>query len=176
MAPCKCTFLLEWNKDTRLPLESTIGIDLDDPTSHKVSHIVLMVPFDIFSLRTRPLTFFVHCNHLSTGQEPNVRKDVYMGGSAGGIHCLFRSRIHHRVRSLILAPRGYVQFVKQIGLTNDEFAAWNAGCVLWIFWAGTGCLIQCINAIIWRDNTVNWAPVWCDIGTFLLSFVALSHP
>lgn len=38
------------------------------------------------------------------------------------------------------------------------------GTVLWIFWAGTGCLIYFINAIIWRDNVTNWAPVWCDIG------------
>ncbi|KAJ3541588.1 hypothetical protein NM688_g6064 [Phlebia brevispora] len=42
--------------------------------------------------------------------------------------------------------------------------AWNVGSVLWIFWSGTGCLIQFINAIVWRNNVVNGAPVWCDIG------------
>ncbi|KAI0350971.1 STE3-domain-containing protein [Trametes cingulata] len=43
--------------------------------------------------------------------------------------------------------------------------AWNVGCVLYIFWMGTQCLIQFINSIVWRDNAINWAPVWCDIVT-----------
>ncbi|CCL98521.1 uncharacterized protein FIBRA_00520 [Fibroporia radiculosa] len=41
--------------------------------------------------------------------------------------------------------------------------AWNVGCVLFIFWSGTQCLFQFINTTIWRDNVINWAPVWCDI-------------
>lgn len=51
-----------------------------------------------------------------------------------------------------------------LGGEADFDIAWNMGTVLWIFWAGTGCLIQFINGVIWRDNTANWAPVWCDIG------------
>ncbi|EED83216.1 hypothetical fungal pheromone GPCR, STE3-type [Postia placenta Mad-698-R] len=41
--------------------------------------------------------------------------------------------------------------------------AWNMGCVLYIFWAGSQCLIQFVNAVIWKNNVINWAPVWCDI-------------
>jgi len=41
--------------------------------------------------------------------------------------------------------------------------AWNMGCVLYIFWCGSQCLIQAINMIIWKNNAINWAPVWCDI-------------
>ncbi|CCM02280.1 uncharacterized protein FIBRA_04365 [Fibroporia radiculosa] len=41
--------------------------------------------------------------------------------------------------------------------------AWNVGCVLYIFWSGTGCLIQFINMVVWQDNVINWVPVWCDI-------------
>ncbi|KAI0656216.1 STE3-domain-containing protein [Cubamyces menziesii] len=43
--------------------------------------------------------------------------------------------------------------------------AWNVGCVLYIFWIGTQCLFQFINTIVWRNNAINWAPVWCDITT-----------
>ncbi|RPD60895.1 STE3-domain-containing protein [Lentinus tigrinus ALCF2SS1-6] len=43
--------------------------------------------------------------------------------------------------------------------------AWNVGCVLYIFWMGGQCLIQFINMMIWRDNAINVAPVWCDITT-----------
>ncbi|EKM52809.1 uncharacterized protein PHACADRAFT_261451 [Phanerochaete carnosa HHB-10118-sp] len=43
--------------------------------------------------------------------------------------------------------------------------AWNMGAVLWVFWSGTGCLIYFVNGIIWHDNTIDCAPVWCDIVT-----------
>ena len=42
-------------------------------------------------------------------------------------------------------------------------AAWNVGCVLYIFWVGGQCLFQAINVLVWRDNVINVAPVWCDI-------------
>ena len=35
-------------------------------------------------------------------------------------------------------------------------------------WTGLGCLIFFINSVVWKDNMTNWAPVWCDIGTFPL--------
>ncbi|KIP05461.1 mating-type-like pheromone receptor [Phlebiopsis gigantea 11061_1 CR5-6] len=41
--------------------------------------------------------------------------------------------------------------------------AWNVGCVLYIGWVGSYTLIQFINCVVWRDNAINWAPVWCDI-------------
>ncbi|OJT14439.1 Pheromone B alpha 3 receptor [Trametes pubescens] len=43
--------------------------------------------------------------------------------------------------------------------------AWNVGCVMYIFWIGTQSLFQFINAVVWRDNAINWAPAWCDITT-----------
>ncbi|TFY61852.1 hypothetical protein EVJ58_g4252 [Rhodofomes roseus] len=43
--------------------------------------------------------------------------------------------------------------------------AWNMGSVQYIFWVGSQCLLQFINNIVWKDNAINWAPVWCDITT-----------
>ncbi|KAH9916395.1 STE3-domain-containing protein [Epithele typhae] len=43
--------------------------------------------------------------------------------------------------------------------------AWNVGCVLYIFWMGTQNLIQFIDKVVWRDNAINVAPVYCDITT-----------
>lgn len=40
----------------------------------------------------------------------------------------------------------------------------NAGTLLYIFWTLTANLILFINAIVWKDNVGNWAPVWCDIS------------
>jgi pheromone a factor receptor len=54
--------------------------------------------------------------------------------------------------------------------------AWNTGTCLLILWTGTGSLIMSINAIIWDGNTVNWAPVWCDITTRLMIGVSVAIP
>ena len=41
--------------------------------------------------------------------------------------------------------------------------AWNMGTCLYMIWTGLGCLLQCINSIVWNKNTINRAPVYCDI-------------
>ena len=42
--------------------------------------------------------------------------------------------------------------------------AWNAGTCVYMIWAGLASLIQFVNSIIWKGNTEDVAPVWCDIG------------
>ena len=36
-----------------------------------------------------------------------------------------------------------------------------------MIWVGLGCLLQCINSIIWNKNVINRAPVYCDICELL---------
>ena len=43
-------------------------------------------------------------------------------------------------------------------------AARNTGTCLFMFWTGLGCLVQCVNSIVWNKNMVDRAPVYCDIG------------
>ena len=45
-----------------------------------------------------------------------------------------------------------------------SYVAWNVGCVLHIFWVGGQCFIQFVDLVIWRENAINKAPVWCDIS------------
>jgi hypothetical protein len=40
---------------------------------------------------------------------------------------------------------------------------WNTGTCLYMIWTGLGCLLQCVNSIVWNKNTINRAPVYCDI-------------
>jgi len=54
--------------------------------------------------------------------------------------------------------------------------AWNTGTCLYIIWTATGSLILCINAIIWDGNTVNWAPVWCDISAKFITGLSVAIP
>jgi hypothetical protein len=32
-----------------------------------------------------------------------------------------------------------------------------------MIWTGLGCLMQCINSIVWNKNMINRVPVYCDI-------------
>lgn len=45
-------------------------------------------------------------------------------------------------------------------------SGWNVGTHLFLAWIGLDCIFLGINSIIWDHNTVNWAPVWCDICQF----------
>ena len=53
-----------------------------------------------------------------------------------------------------------------IYLSNTITIAWNVGTHLFLAWVGLDCLFFGINSIIWNHNTINWAPVWCDISQF----------
>jgi pheromone a factor receptor len=37
---------------------------------------------------------------------------------------------------------------------------------MFMIWTGLGCLLQCVNSIVWNKNTTNRAPVYCDICKF----------
>lgn len=44
-----------------------------------------------------------------------------------------------------------------------------------MFWTGLGCLVQCINSIVWNENMINRAPVYCVIGKSLDAFFSSVH-
>ncbi|KAH9976617.1 GPCR fungal pheromone mating factor [Lactifluus volemus] len=48
-----------------------------------------------------------------------------------------------------------------------HFQARNMGTCLYMAWTGLGCLILCIDSIVWNKNMINRAPVYCDIATRL---------
>jgi pheromone a factor receptor len=39
-----------------------------------------------------------------------------------------------------------------------------------MFWTGIGCLMQCVNSIVWNKNMIDRAPIWCDICKFFHPF------
>ncbi len=51
-----------------------------------------------------------------------------------------------------------------------QFRAWNTGTCMYILWTATGCLIWFINSLVWHNNAIDWAPVYCDICPFLTSY------
>ena len=47
--------------------------------------------------------------------------------------------------------------------------SWNVGTCMFMIWTALGCLVGFVDAVVWNGNVVNWAPVWCDIGTLGMS-------
>jgi hypothetical protein len=55
-------------------------------------------------------------------------------------------------------------------LLRLDITAWNTGTCLYMVWTGLGCLLQCINSIVWNKNMINRAPIYCDICKTLHAF------
>ena len=41
--------------------------------------------------------------------------------------------------------------------------AWNSGTCFFVLWTALACLNQFINSVMWANDALNRAPVWCDI-------------
>lgn len=67
----------------------------------------------------------------------------------------------------------FLGFVLSIVPLSWHFQAWNSGTCAFMIWTGLVCLVTCINSIIWADNALNVAPVWCDICECLNDFPEL---
>ncbi|THH04132.1 hypothetical protein EW145_g5746 [Phellinidium pouzarii] len=45
-----------------------------------------------------------------------------------------------------------------------------------MIWTAIACINQFVNAIVWRDNAINWAPVWCDISSRIIIATSVAIP
>ena len=41
--------------------------------------------------------------------------------------------------------------------------AWNSGTCYYMIWTALACLNQFINSVVWANDAINRAPIWCDI-------------
>ncbi|KAI0270658.1 putative fungal pheromone GPCR, STE3-type [Gloeopeniophorella convolvens] len=54
--------------------------------------------------------------------------------------------------------------------------AWNSGTCYFMIWTSVACLNQFVNSMIWRNNALNVAPVWCDISTRIMIGSSVAIP
>ncbi|KAG1796922.1 pheromone A receptor-domain-containing protein [Suillus plorans] len=54
--------------------------------------------------------------------------------------------------------------------------AWNSGTCYYMIWAALSCLNQFINSIVWHNNAINWAPIWCDISIRIMLGASVGIP
>lgn len=45
-----------------------------------------------------------------------------------------------------------------------------------MIWTAAACLNQFVNTVVWRNNAINWAPVWCDISSRLIVATSVAIP
>lgn len=57
----------------------------------------------------------------------------------------------------------FVGFILVLVPLPWHLKAYNAGTCLFILWTALACLNQFVNAVVWHNNALNPAPVWCDI-------------
>ena len=41
--------------------------------------------------------------------------------------------------------------------------AWNSGTCYYMMWTALACLNRFINSVVWANDAINRAPVFCDI-------------
>ncbi|KAL1742311.1 mating pheromone receptor Bbr2 [Schizophyllum fasciatum] len=70
----------------------------------------------------------------------------------------------------------FLGFVLSLVPLPWHIQAWNSGTCAYMLWTATACLLSFVNAIVWRGNALNVAPIWCDISSKLLLGVSIGIP
>ncbi|KAF8963268.1 pheromone A receptor-domain-containing protein [Flammula alnicola] len=70
----------------------------------------------------------------------------------------------------------FISFVLVLIPLPWHFQAWNSGTCLYMIWTALGCLNLFINSIVWRDDAIDRAPIWCDISTRIIVGVSVAIP
>ncbi|KAL1741339.1 fungal pheromone STE3G-protein-coupled receptor [Schizophyllum fasciatum] len=52
----------------------------------------------------------------------------------------------------------------------------NSGTCFFMFWTSLACLNYFVNSLIWVDNAINSAPVWCDISIRIIMATTVGLP
>ncbi|KAJ3872191.1 pheromone receptor [Lentinula edodes] len=70
----------------------------------------------------------------------------------------------------------FLGFVLSVIPLSWHFQAWNSGTCAFMIWTGLACLVTGINSLVWADNALNVAPVWCDISSQIILGASVGIP
>lgn len=70
----------------------------------------------------------------------------------------------------------FISFILVLIPLPWHLQAWNVGTCSYMIWVAIACLNQFVNSIVWRDNAINWAPVWCDISSRIIVATSVAVP
>ncbi|TDL16350.1 STE3-domain-containing protein [Rickenella mellea] len=70
----------------------------------------------------------------------------------------------------------FICFILVLSPLPWHLQAWNVGTCMYMLWTSTVCLIWFINSLIWRNNAIDWAPIYCDITTRIVIGAGVAIP
>ncbi|TDL19567.1 STE3-domain-containing protein [Rickenella mellea] len=70
----------------------------------------------------------------------------------------------------------FICFVLVLSPLPWHLQSWNTGTCMYMIWTGTVCLIWFINSMVWRNNAIDWAPVYCDIAGRIVLGAGIAIP
>ncbi|KAL6308809.1 putative fungal pheromone GPCR, STE3-type [Sparassis latifolia] len=70
----------------------------------------------------------------------------------------------------------FISFVLTLVPLPWHFQAWNSGTCYFMMWTSLACLNQFVNSLVWADDVLNVAPIWCDISTRIIIGVSVGIP
>ncbi|KAJ3912395.1 pheromone receptor [Lentinula edodes] len=70
----------------------------------------------------------------------------------------------------------FIGFVLSVIPLPWHLQAWNSGTCAFMLWVGCFCLTLFCNSLIWADNAINVAPVWCDISAQVIAGAGVGIP
>lgn len=118
-----------------------------------------------------PIFFICNCVEMV----PNVPNWLFSACAfISFVLCMIPLSWHLEGKSIIVKHR--------ILALSDLSPAWHTGICMFMIWRGVDALNQFINSVVWNSDTINRAPVWCDICTFFSFFTSSrrsrprSHP
>ncbi|KAH9943675.1 pheromone A receptor-domain-containing protein, partial [Amylocystis lapponica] len=70
----------------------------------------------------------------------------------------------------------FIGFVLALVPLPWHFEAWNSATCYYMIWASLACLNQFVNSVVWANNALNPAPIWCDISTRIIIGASVGLP
>ncbi|KAH9976062.1 GPCR fungal pheromone mating factor [Russula compacta] len=70
----------------------------------------------------------------------------------------------------------FIGFLMSVIPLYWHMEAWNTGTCLSMGWIGVGCLMQCINSIVWNNNMADRARVYCLISVSIQAGINVAIP
>ncbi|KAF8439983.1 pheromone A receptor-domain-containing protein [Boletus edulis BED1] len=80
------------------------------------------------------------------------------------------------VPNWLFSTSAFIGFVLCMIPLPWHLEAWNTGTCLYMIWTGLACLNQFINSVVWNSDTINRAPVWCDISSYFIIGSSIAIP
>ncbi|KAF9562763.1 STE3-like pheromone receptor [Agrocybe pediades] len=80
------------------------------------------------------------------------------------------------VDNQVFSAFSFITFILVLIPFPWHLEAWNTGTCLYMAWTAVALLSLFINSVMWNDNAIDFAPVWCDISSKIIIGISVAIP